>query len=363
MSIVRFVHVDALRLGSPVCGLSDSPDWLRKTAAAAVRTAVINTLEVAIASRCQFVVIAGRLCEAPHDFDLAIGWMRLQTARLTEHGIRLVIAGHPASDFPALAGLDAILVAPGQRLDVCDSGHGAVDFSVLASQTPARRGSLGIEVASSIATRPLADLAYVAAPSEYSMSHGSIDGTTIAHDRLLRLSAGCPQAIQPAERGAFGCQLVEADLACQQLTARFCATDVIRYSQVLLNCLPGTPVDRVCELLRDRSRSIASAGRCTTVVDWLIDGEICWPAGRRESCTEADLLRELRASLNAGHSGAWPGRIRFSDGCTVEVAADSPLAARELATVLHERRSRAMSSTAGSGNDLLTGLTLLRRVA
>ena len=369
MSVVRFVHADALRLGSPINGLSDSPDWLRKTAASAVRTAVTNTIEVAIAGRCQFVLIAGRLCESTQDLDLSVGWLRSQVAGLKDHGIQLVIAGHPTSEFPSLAGLDAILVAPGQRLDVRPSQLDRPELTVSSAQAAARPGSLGIEVSLTAHARPLADLAYTAVPAVTPSTHNSADGTTTAHDRLLRLSAGSPQAIQPTERGTFGCQLVEADFDRNTLTARFCPTDLIRYSQVLLNCLPGTSIERVCDLLRDRSRTIAAAGRCTTVVEWVIDGDIVWPAARREPFNEVDLLRELRGSLNAGHSGAWPGRIRFSDTCLVDVPGDSPAAARELAAVQSDRWQRSASDSLRSnkspriGSDILTSLSLLRRVA
>ena len=82
MSVIRFLHTDALRLGSPVAGLSECPDWLRKTAASAVRTAVTNVIEAAIAGRCQFLFIAGRLTESEQDLELAVAWLMTQTSSL-----------------------------------------------------------------------------------------------------------------------------------------------------------------------------------------------------------------------------------------------------------------------------------------
>ncbi len=108
MSVVRFLHTDALRLGSPVAGLAESPDWLRKVAASAVRTSVTNVVEAAIAGRCQLLVISGRLTELDQDLDLAVTWLAAQTTLLKEHGVRLVIAGHLESDFATLRRLDAI---------------------------------------------------------------------------------------------------------------------------------------------------------------------------------------------------------------------------------------------------------------
>ncbi|MFO1001726.1 MAG: hypothetical protein U0936_15425 [Planctomycetaceae bacterium] len=145
MSTIRFLHTDHLRLASPVAGLSESPDWLRKVASSAVRTAVVNVIEAAIAGRCQFLVVAGRLTESEQDLDLALAWLMSQAASLRDHGVRLVLAGYPVSEHSALRCLDAILLSPGQRLDVWNSASGSTEWTVSSRQVPARSGALGIE--------------------------------------------------------------------------------------------------------------------------------------------------------------------------------------------------------------------------
>jgi hypothetical protein len=371
MSTIRFVHTDALRLGAVVSGLGECPDWLRKVASASVRTAVINSFEAAIASRCRFVLIAGRVSEYPADLETAAAWLRTHSASLRDHGIQLVIAGHPASDFPALSGLNAVLVPPGHRWDVTVTAAGQVVSSVTPSHRRAESGVLGVEVCAGAEShqRPLADLAYIAVPSVVPPGEAlGSDGTVIAHHGTLSLSAGSPQAIQPGERGVFGCQLVEADMSRQTLSARFCATDVIRYSQVTLNCVVGTPTDRVADLLQERSRAIGLTGRGTTVVDWLIDGSLVWGGGLRSSLSEPELLRELREGLNAGHAGAWPRRVQLADSCSVELAAGCTRADVALTETLAEEppaaglaMSRRKVLPSGRAAELLTGLSLLRR--
>ncbi len=375
MSVIRFLHTDSLRLGSPINGLADSPDWLKNVAASAVRTAVTNVIEAAIAGRCQLLLITGRLTESREDLEIAITWLKTQVVALREHGIRLVIAGHPESDHAALRRLDAILVAPGQRLDVWSAETGQVECSVASITTPGRSGSLGIEVGTETGRRPLSDMSYVAVPSVTPSSMtDSIDGTATAHGQLLRISAGCPQSIGPSEHGVFGCQLVVADLSRQTLTARACATDVIRFVQELIPCRQGIAIPELAELLRDRSRTLAANGRRTTIVEWIIDGQLSLSGGMAESLSEFELLKELRGSLHAGHAGAWPCRIRFSDQSTIDASRHPALAAKGFTAVVRERilkagfrdrvgESFAAGTPIGAGSEATVGLDVLRRVA
>lgn len=375
MSTIRFLHTDHLRLASPVAGLSDSPDWLRKVASSAVRTAVVNVIEAAIAGRCQFLVVAGRLTESEQDLDLALAWLMPHAASLREHGVRLVLAGYPASEHSGLRCLDAILLSAGQRLDVCTAASGSTEWAVNSRISPARSGALGIEFSGGESVRPLSDLAYVVVPSTLpSTTTNSFDGVAVAHDRHLRMSAGSPQSLGPMERGHFGCQMVEADLHRQTITSRFCSTDVIRFSQELISVPAGMPASQLCELLCERSRAIGTSGRCTTVVEWVIDGHLSMTSSAAKSLCEIDLLRDLRVGLNAGHSGAWPCRIRFSDNSSVDVAGHHSAVTLEFSAVVRERlrRESARRSLAesqviglplGLGSEAAVGLDLLRRVA
>lgn len=374
MSVIRFLHTDALRLGSPVAGLSECPDWLRKTAVSAVRTAVTNVIEAAIAGRCQFLFIAGRLTESEQDLELAVAWLMTQTSSLREHGIRLVIAGHPESDQAILSRLDAIVVNREQRLDAWTDPTGNFHCAVNAQSAPAAMSLLTVEVGAINTSRPIADLAYVAIPSTMpSPATNSFDGVATAHDRLLHLSAGSPQALTPLERGHFGAQLVEVDLSRQTMTARFCSTDVIRFTQELVRCQPGLHVSQLCDVLRERSRALATSERCTTVVEWVVDGQLAMTLSETESLCEVDLLKELRASVHAGHSGAWPCRIRFSDSSFVDLSGYQSLVTHEFSAIVRDRfvkngqRDSMISAISGlplgNGSEAAVGLNVLSRVA
>jgi hypothetical protein len=260
-------------------------------------------------------------------------------------------------------------------MDVWNSASGTTEWMVNSRLVPARSGALGIEFAGVESVRPLSDLAYVVVPSTLpSSTANSFDGVAVAHDRHLRMSAGSPQSLGPAERGHFGCQLVEADLHRQAITSRFCSTDVIRFSQELISFPAGMPASQLCETLCERSRAIGTSGRCTTVVEWVIDGHLSMTSAAAKSLCEIDLLRDLRVGLNAGHSGAWPCRIRFSDNSSVDVAGHHSAVANEFSAVVRERLRRESSRRSmtdphviglplGCGSEAAVGLDLLRRVA
>lgn len=375
MSIIRFLHTDSLRLGSPVAGLSESPDWLRKLATSAVRTAVCNVVEAAIAGRVQFILIAGRLTESAADLEMAVTWLSHQSTRLREHGIRAVIAGHSEADREALRRLDAIVLPPECVLEVRGSDSGPPEYRTLTQGAEARPGTLTVEVNPHRMRHHASGLAYTAVPSATpSRLAQSSDGTVVSHDRNLKLSAGSPQAITPDESGSFGCQLVEANFNHQTLTARFCATDVIRFSQELLVCRTGTELSQVTSLLLNRSRSVGVSDRRTTVVDWVIDGQISVSDAERFPLGEMDFLRELRNRLQAGHAGAWPRRVRFSENCTAELVSWKSPVVREFETVVRDRfdaqrKRHGGHGTAGPGLPLggdsegSIGLSVLRRAA
>jgi hypothetical protein len=167
---------------------------------------------------------------------------------------------------------------------------------------------------------------------------------------------------------------VEADLHRQSITSRFCSTDVIRFSQELISFPAGMPASQLCETLCERSRAIGTSGRCTTVVEWVIDGHLSMTSAAAKSLCEIDLLRDLRVGLNAGHSGAWPCRIRFSDNSSVDVAGHHSAVANEFSAVVRERLRRESSRRSitdphviglplGCGSEAAVGLDLLRRVA
>ncbi|HQX54265.1 MAG TPA: hypothetical protein PLR25_30405, partial [Planctomycetaceae bacterium] len=165
-----------------------------------------------------------------------------------------------------------------------------------------------------------------------------------------------------------------ADPSRQTLTARACTTDVIRFVQELIPCRQGIAIPQLTDLLRERSRTLSTNGRRTTIVEWIIDGHLTMSGAMAESLSEFELLKDLRGSLHAGHAGAWPCRIRFSDHSTVDATHHPSLAAKEFTAVVCDRivkagcrdrvgESLAAGTPIGTGSEAAVGLDLLRRVA
>ena len=371
MSVIRFLHTDSLRLGSPIVGLSDSPEWLRRTSASAVRQAVTNLVDLAIAVRSHFVLIAGRLTESADDLEPAVSWLCPQIQRLAQHGIATVVAGHDVQEHATLSRLNAVLLSPGQFLSANLRNDKTVELLVGNAGQASFGGDLRVDVG--LANRGSAGMDYSAVPGPVmSGTLQAADGSVVAHQQYLRLTAGPVQALGLSERGPCGCVAVEADVTQQKLIGRFCATDVLRFVQELVVCPEGTRPSELLRKLMERSRQIASR-RCVTLAEWIVDGAFLADGDDEQSILEADLLRDLRQGLNAGHSGAWPCRIRFSERSQLEMPGGPSLLLRSLAGVIHERRQRVSSSGSGvyefrglplgQGSEVAEALSVLRRVA
>lgn len=397
MTEIRFIHTDHLRLGSPLTGLADCPDWLRQVAAAAVRRGVSNVFEAAVAARCQFVLIAGRLTESAQDLNAGVSWLCGLTEQLQRHGIQLVLmtdAG-PAEE-PVLRRLGGLLCGPEQQLDVWLTGSGAVELRVRSmpgtvAEPPVSAGRLPAlciqRAAGPASSVPGVGLLYQVAPavrgtfaagrSLQSPAQAGLpesDELRLASDRVLTMAAGAPQALSPDESGAWGCLLVSADPERQQLAARFCATDVVRYAQQLWRCQPEMTPESLAPGLAERSRAAAAVAGRTVVLDWLVSGQLQAGGQQAGELSETALLRALRLQLDAGHAGVWPRRLYFSDASVFSAGAHSSLAVQEFLQVMSQRRSvqpllRGDSSPSvggcatWSGGAAAVGLELLARVA
>lgn len=312
MSLVRFVHAGALRLGSPIVGLADSPEWLRRIAASAVRQSVIQLFEAAVAAGCQFVYVAGRVTEHTEDLRLATQWLSGQQERLRAAGVQLVLAGEDAAAAVAAGGLSAVVVPAGQYLQVRSDLTGWHLSVVSADRISA--GSLCLGSGSGL------------------KSPGVIHYQSPA-------DAGLVQPLSAAESGNSGCQLCEADLQRQSVSVRTCAVEVLRFVRERLNCPDGTTPQELLQLLNAASRSLAGS-RGTTVVEWEIDGRFTAAGPEGGLLCEVDLLRELRAGVCAGHTGAWPARIRFSDRSELSLGSGMEVLCRELTETVQRRYLR-----------------------
>ncbi|MFN7582976.1 MAG: hypothetical protein ACK5UD_18260 [Planctomyces sp.] len=312
MSLVRFVHAGALRLGSPIVGLADSPEWLRRIAASAVRQSVIQLFDAAVAAGCQFVYVAGRLTEHSEDLPLAAQWLAAQQERLRVAGVQLVLAGADAAAAASAGGLSAVVVPAGQCLQVQAELTGCHLSVVSPDRIASGALCLGADRA-----RTLPGVICFQSPAD----------------------GGPLQPLSAAESGGPGCLLCDADLQRQSLSVRPCAVEVLRFVRERLTCPDGTTPQQLLQMLNAASRSLAGS-RGTTVVDWEIDGRLTAPGPGGALLCELELLRELRTGVCAGHAGAWPARIRFSDRSELSLEPGMEVLCRELTDTVQRRYLR-----------------------
>ncbi|MCA9037196.1 MAG: hypothetical protein KDA91_18800, partial [Planctomycetaceae bacterium] len=236
MSVIRFLHSDHLRLASPLSGLADCPDWLRRAAASAVRRSVVSLFETAAAARCDFLLIAGRLTESEQDLDAAVRWLLPHAEQLRGAGIQLVLTGYKRSEQAALLPLGAILCEPHDVIEVWKNPHNEIQHHVHAVRS--YRDSSGHAAGLRRTDRSFwlenhtqnfetpersnraagtGELRYVtvsgikASPSPGAAGSERLSGETAtgySTARSLTVTAGAPQAVGPSEQGVFGCRIV-----------------------------------------------------------------------------------------------------------------------------------------------------------
>lgn len=314
MSQARFTVTADWRLGDSLVGLSDSAEWLRKAAASAVRRAVQNVVNVAVASDCQFILVAGRIASRDN-FPVAAAWLRDRAALLNSHGIRLLVVGHDADEISQLAPLDVVPLTPACGLWVTVNRDRA-EFSPHRS-AGAWRLQLGAVTAGAglcCSVKGVGDVQGMSAAEPHSSAQ---------QDGHLSLRATNPQRLSADESTiAGGCVLVTVDAASGELRAEQRSSEVLEFHSIEESCEAGTTIPQLLKRLAERSRSLLR-GSGVQLVDWQIGGVLrvsLWDDG---AFRERDLLQALRGLLNAGHGGAWPYRLRFADGFRVELCAGS----------------------------------------
>jgi hypothetical protein len=365
MTGIRFLQTDHLRLGSPLTGLCDCPEWLRNTAAGAVRRSVAGMLESAIAEKCHFVLISGRITERTEDWNAAMQWLTPLLVRLERSGIPVVMTadalGHeisekwstPALRFSSSSEFRPLVLNTAERLEVTFSpGTDKPQLRVVPpSGVVTDSFSLTLSVASSRETlhaRPhehRSGLSYVAVPGITPDSEGRV----MSINGAIWMTAGAPQAISPEERGAFGGRIVDVDLTDRSVTTQITSTDTIRYARESLEYHIGQSAESVRNEILERSHSYRMNSGRTIILEWIIDSRIPaagsmefgnlssrvstfpysgigprpasfsqwlaeFPFGLQD---ESSVLTELRTRLESGHRGVWPGRIRFRSSAMV----------------------------------------------
>ncbi|MFM7058313.1 MAG: hypothetical protein ACKO2P_15455 [Planctomycetota bacterium] len=316
MSETRFLVTGGWRLGCGLTGITDSPEWLRRAAASAIRRSVQNLLDIALASDCHFILVAGRI--APADsFAHSAAWLRARADLFLRSGVRLAVTGHDVDELRQLAPLDVVALQSDSAVWVTSTASG-VTFSAMPSA-----GAWRLEFGSAACAASAGLCCRVHDLSQTPQARSAADGPVSAVAGLLSVPALRPQRLSAEESASgSGCLVISADLSAGRLWAEYRATESLEFQSLREYCEPGTTPPELLRRLADHSRRLPS-GCSVRLLDWQIDGRLrvsLWDDG---ALRERDLLQALRELLNAGHAGVWPYRLRFADGFQVELCAGS----------------------------------------
>lgn len=368
MSLIRFVHTDFLRLATPICGVADTPGWLREQAAGSVRNAVRNVADAAINHNADFVLVAGSITDSAADLHLATAWLAQVFQRLQQAGVQVVAR--------AANEQQAALLAP-----ICDIVLRHEEI-LAASQTHPRTTQLRSTVRSDFSVNELAvSIDRDVSPPEARTLYNAVPAQQCSADAdchgvvgYLSLSAGPVQAISPEERFEYGCIVVEADTDSRLLKSEFVPTDVIRFSVEELTLNSTMTVDSLASALVTASDSIDRSSARTLIVDWRIDAELTAALEETGRFDEFELLHRIRGAVESGHRGVWPRRLSFCRNASLRVATPELESVEEYIQVVsgavhsydvdhYTTPHRLLSGEPGVAPSLISGLRLLGRVA
>jgi hypothetical protein len=315
MSQTRFIVTGAWRLGSSLAGLTDSPEWLRRAAISAVRHSVQHVLKAAETHNCQFILVAGAVASR-ENFPVAAAWLRERSARLKRHGIRLVLFGHDEHDLQQLQPLDVVAVPAHTCNWVLNGTLGAgPHFSGVSVPLSFEFERVSL-VSGGVDARRIRITQLPHAGTAASLGAQQSSGGS------LQVTAVSPQRLSADEHDRGCCQLVTADVSRRSLEVQTIPTEVLEFQRVEESFAAGTTLPQLLRQLAARSLQLSSHSP-VQLLDWRIGGQVrlsLWDDG---PLRERDLLQVLRKLLNAGHSGAWPYRLRFSDDFRVELCSRS----------------------------------------
>jgi len=314
MSQTRFIVTGAWRLGSSLAGLTDSPEWLHRAAVSAVRQSVQNALKAAETHNCSFVLVAGRIASC-QNFPVAAAWLRERATGLKRHGIRLALLGHDESELQQLQPLDVVQL-PAYTRWVWDGGAGG------GLQSSSFSGAVAFEFEDVSHANGWADARRIRISALPQGTTGAGFNTELSSAGSLQVTAVSPQRLSVDEQFAGCCQLVTADVSGGSLAVQTIPTEVLEFQQLEESFAAGTTLPQMLSQLATRSVRLSSHS-AVQLLDWRIGGQVrlsLWDDG---PLRERDLLQALRKLLNAGHSGAWPYRLRFSDEFRVELCSRS----------------------------------------
>ncbi|MEI7446987.1 MAG: DNA repair exonuclease [Burkholderiales bacterium] len=331
MTTLRFLHCSDLHLDSPLDGLERYPGAPVDALRGATRAALENLVELAIARRVAFVVIAGDLFDGDwRDVNTGL-FFNAQMLRLGRHGIRVYLkrGNHDAASeiTRALAAPDNVFEFPTGRahtfrideLGVALHGRSFADRAVpedLAAGYPAPvPGCFNIGVLHTSLGGYAAHDPYAPTTLDTLRARG-YDYWALGHvhaREVLQVEAprivycGNLQGRHAGETGPKGCELVE--VVAGEVRAEPVELDVLRWSVI---ALPIDGLAEVSDFRRAAERAMrdahdAAGGRLSA---WRLRVVGAGPLHRWLSARPDEAHAELRSVANLASDGrAWVEKI------------------------------------------------------
>jgi DNA repair exonuclease SbcCD nuclease subunit len=319
---LRLVHASDLHLEQPLYGLAEVPDHLRELLIEAPYQAAERVFETALAEDADAVLLAGDVLSVDRAGPPAIVLLLEQFARLGDRGIAVYWAGGSV-DVPdwwprSVALPENVHVFPIGRVETLDLAR-AGDTIARVQGTSRREGG---ELEARGFHRDAHGLFTIG------VAHGTSDSPGHEGDRVHYMAlggrhrqqtvdsepgiahyCGTPQGRGPTETGPHGCTVVSVDENGRP-TARFVATDAVRWIEQSLEVTASTRSEQLHERMVERLEKLRSqhAG-IDLLVRWNIRG-----AGRlvnrlRPGSLADELLVDLRRQFGERSPVAWSASI------------------------------------------------------
>ncbi|MGZ8563812.1 MAG: metallophosphoesterase family protein, partial [Candidatus Limnocylindria bacterium] len=368
---LRFLHTGDLHLDSPLEGLSaEAPTEVLPVLRNATTDAWRNIVRLAIDEAVDFVLVAGDVFEVASPTLLGQARFRDGLAKLADAGIRsFVVHGNhdpmdgrswaPSLAFPSAVhrfGTDAVEAVPVLR-DGREIAriHGrsyprpavAENYAAGFRADPDAPFSIGL-LHANVGNRPghdnyapcSVDDLRASGMDYWALGHIHQPGQVIADPPTYY--CGIPQGRDPGELGARGCYLVDVD-ASRRVTARFVATDVVRWHPIELP-IAGVADDEALHRLCREAVAVAIDGADgrSLVIRMRLVGRGALHANVRRPGYLDDLRQLLNEERSVLPPFAWVESIRDATRPDVDLATrrDAPdFIGDFLRTVAGARRS------------------------
>ena len=349
-SAFRFLHTGDLHLDSPLQGLSaEAPDDVLPVLRNATTDAWRNVVRLAIDQEVDFVVVAGDVFEVASPTLLGQARFRDGLAELAASDIRsfVVHGNHDPMDgrtwAPSLAfppEVHRFGTEPGEAVPVLRDGreiariHGrsyprpavTENYASGFRADPGAPFSVGL-LHSNVGNRPghdnyapcSVDDLRLSGMDYWALGHIHQPGQVIADPPTYY--CGIPQGRDPGELGARGCYVVDVD-AARRVSARFVATDVVRWQPLELDIAAASDDESLHRLCREAVAGAIDGGDGRSLVIRL---RLVGRGPLHASVRRPGYLDDLRQLLNEERSPtpplAWVESIRDATRPDVDLEA------------------------------------------